>query len=324
MKIEQSAVAMTTCHVFSSECEISSESTSSFRRIFDGAAQAGELTEMAAASEEDRQRQLLLMLESMIARMLEFITGERRVTIGDLRETLPAEDSIGPATGPRTTEIVWTTETTESIREHERTDFASTGKVQTADGRTLDFKLELGMCRDYSCERKTVTVEKAVLRDPLVINFDGKAAELSGKCFAFDLDCDGTSESVAALASGSAYLAFDANDDGRINDGSELFGTKSGNGFADLARFDLDGNRWIDENDDVFARLRIWAPDGEGQDALSTLAQRSVGALYLDSVETPFSLTDNENRLLAQVRASGVYLREDGGVGTLQQVDLAV
>lgn len=324
MKIEQSAVAMTTCHVFSSECEISSESTSSFRRIFDGAAQAGELTEMAAASEEDRQRQLLLMLESMIARMLEFITGERRVTIGDLRETLPAEDSIGPATGPRTTEIVWTTETTESIREHERTDFASTGKVQTADGRTLDFTLELGMCRDYSCERKTVTVEKAVLRDPLVINFDGKAAELSGKCFAFDLDCDGTSESIAALASGSAYLAFDANDDGRINDGSELFGTKSGNGFADLARFDLDGNRWIDENDDVFARLRIWAPDGEGQDALSTLAQRSVGALYLDSVETPFSLTDNENRLLAQVRASGVYLREDGGVGTLQQVDLAV
>lgn len=324
MKIEQSAVAMTTCHVFSSECEISSESTSSFRRIFDGAAQAGELTEMAAASEEDRQRQLLLMLESMIARMLEFITGERRVTIGDLRETLPAEDSMEPATGPRTTEIVWTTETTESIREHERTDFASTGKVQTADGRTLGFTLELGMCRDYSCERKTVTVEKAVLRDPLVINFDGKAAELSGKCFAFDLDCDGTSESIAALASGSAYLAFDANDDGRINDGSELFGTKSGNGFADLARFDLDGNRWIDENDDVFARLRIWAPDGEGQDALSTLAQRSVGALYLDSVETPFSLTDSENRLLAQVRASGVYLREDGGVGTLQQVDLAV
>lgn len=324
MKIEQSAVAMTTCHVFSSECEISSESTSSFRRIFDGAAQAGELTEMAAASEEDRQRQLLLMLESMIARMLEFITGARRTTIGNLRETLPAEGSTEPATGARATEIKWTTETTESIREHERTDFASTGKVQTADGRTLDFKLELGMCRDYSCERKTVTVEKAVLRDPLVINFDGKAAELSGKCFAFDLDCDGTSESIAALASGSAYLAFDANDDGRINDGSELFGTKSGNGFADLARFDLDGNRWIDENDDVFARLRIWAPDGEGQDALSTLAQRSVGALYLDSVETPFSLTDSENRLLAQVRASGVYLREDGGVGTLQQVDLAV
>ena len=320
MKIEQSAVAMNACHSFSSECEIKVESTGNFRTLIDGAAQASELS---AVSEEDRQRQLLLTLESLIARMLEFITGNRTAKISDLRETVPTKDSPQP-TRARQTEMEWTTGTTESIRERERTDFTSTGKVQTADGRTLDFTLELGMCRDYSCERKTVTVEKAVLRDPLVINFDGKAAELSGKCFAFDLDCDGTSESIAALASGSAYLAFDANDDGRINDGSELFGTKSGNGFADLARFDLDGNRWIDENDDVFARLRIWAPDGEGQDALSTLAQRSVGALYLDSVETPFSLTDSENRLLAQVRASGVYLREDGGVGTLQQVDLAV
>ena len=74
----------------------------------------------------------------------------------------------------------------------------------------------------------------------------------------------------------------------------------------------------------MFARLCIWAPDGDGRDGLSTLAQRGVGALYLDSVDTPFSLTDSENRLLAQIRASGVYLREDGGVGTLQQVDLAV
>ena len=54
------------------------------------------------------------------------------------------------------------------------------------------------------------------------------------------------------------------------------------------------------------------------------MRERGAGALYLESVTTPFSLTDSENRLLAQIRASGVYLREDGGVGTLQQVDLAV
>lgn len=321
MKIEQSTVAMNTCHSFSSECEIKIESTSSFRTLFDGAAQASELS---AISERDRQRQLLLVLESLITRMLEFITGSRSSRISDVRETLPQDGSTSQPLRARQTEIEWTTETTESIREHERTDFTSTGKVQTADGRRLDFTLDLGMCRDFSCERKVVTVEKAVLRDPLVINFDGKAAELSGKCFAFDLDCDGTIESVAALASGSAYLAFDRNDDGRINDGSELFGTKSGNGFADLARFDDDGNQWLDENDAIFDRLRIWEHDDTGEERLSTLRERSVGALYLESTATPFSLTDSENRLLAQIRASGVYLREDGGVGTLQQVDLAV
>lgn len=323
MKIEQSAVAMNACHSFSSECEIRVESTGSFRTLIDGAAQASELS---AFGEADRQRQLLLMLESLIARMLEFITGTRTAKISDLREATPADaaQSTRQATRARQTEIEWTTETTETIRERESTDFASTGKVQTADGRTLDFTLTLGMCREFSSERTTVTTEKVVLRDPLVINFDGKAAALSGKCFAFDLDCDGADDSMAALADGSAYLAFDANDDGRINDGSELFGTQSGNGFADLARFDLDGNRWIDERDAVFTRLRIWAPDVDGPGALSTLAAHGVGALYLDAVATPFSLTDSENRLLAEIRASGVYLREDGGAGTLQQVDLAV
>ena len=321
MKIEQSAVAMTAGHSFSSEYEIKIESSSTFRTLLDGAAQA---SEVSAISEEDGQRQLLLALETLIARMLEFITGNRSSRVSDLRETLPQEGSEKQPLRARQTEIEWTTETTESIREHERTDFASTGKVQTADGRTLDFTLDLAMCRDFSCERKVVSVEKAVLRDPLVINFDGKAAELSGKCFAFDLDCDGKTESIAALASGSAYLAFDRNEDGRINDGSELFGTKSGNGFADLAGFDGDGNRWLDENDAVFTRLRIWETDAEGREKISTLQERGVGALYLESVATPFSLTDSENRLLAQIRASGVYLREGGGVGTLQQVDLAV
>lgn len=99
---------------------------------------------------------------------------------------------------------------------------------------------------------------------------------------------------MSALASGSAYLAIDSNTVGRINDGSELFGTRSGNGFTDLARFDDDGNRWLDENDDVFERLRIWQPDPVGKASLETLHDRGVGALYLGSTETPFSLTDPE------------------------------
>jgi hypothetical protein len=163
-----------------------------------------------------------------------------------------------------------------------------------------------------------------VLRDPLIINFDGKAVELSGKRFEFDLDADGKTEALQGLSSGSAYLAIDSNADGCINDGSELFGTRSGNGFADLAKLDDDGNSWLDESDAAFDTLRLWQRDAAGHDTLSSLRDKGVGALYLGSVDTPFSLTDNENRLLAQIRASGVYLREDGRAGSLQQVDLAV
>ena len=77
----------------------------------------------------------------------------------------------------------------------------------------------------------------------------------------FDIDADGEEESISYLQGGSGYLALDKNGDGVINDGSELFGTKSGDGFADLAEYDADGNGWIDENDPIFDKLLIWAKD---------------------------------------------------------------
>ena len=71
------------------------------------------------------------------------------------------------------------------------------------------------MCRDFSCERKIEDSGTIALRDPLIINFDGKAAELSGKRFSFDLDVDGKAESMFGLGSSSGYLAIDDNNDGR-------------------------------------------------------------------------------------------------------------
>ena len=325
MKIEQSTVAMSASHDFSSACEFRIESGSSFRTVFASVSQAGELSTDAEA---DRQAQVLLRLEALIARLLEFISGHQDSPVTDLREVLQTNDENLPdrasSRPQRVVEMEWKQQVTETIREHESTDFTSTGTIRTADGRSLDFRLDLAMCRDFACERKTTTSDKVVLRDPLVINFDGKAAELSGKRFAFDLDADGKTELIQGLGSGSAYLAIDSNADGRINDGSELFGTRSGNGFADLAKLDDDDNHWLDESDAAFDTLRLWQRDASGQDSLGTLRDRGIGALYLGSTETPFALTDADNRLLAQIRASGFYLREDGAAGSLQQVDLAV
>lgn len=319
MKIEQSGVAMQACHKYSSECEVAVDSASSFRTIIDG---------VSPVDEKDEQVRLQLMLQSLISRMLELFSGSGETEVTDVREVLNTDAPAAPdRTSARPARIIrmeWKSERTETVREHESSDFSSTGRVQTADGRLLDFRLELSMSRDYESVRTIEQSGTVELRDPLVINFDGKAVELSGKRFAFDLDVDGKSEWIDGLGSASGYLAIDSNSDGRINDGSELFGTRSGDGFADLAKFDSDGNRWLDEADAVFDTLRIWQHDASGQDSLSTLRDKGVGALYLGSTETPFSLTDNENRLLAQVRASGIYLRENGQAGSLQQIDLAV
>ena len=316
MKVEQSAVTMSAGHTFSSECEFKIETTQSFRSVFAGVSQAQDAA--------DRQARLLLMLEELIARMLALISGESASPLAELSETPSADALPADSTPARGIEVAWTQEMTETIREHESSEFSSTGKVLTADGRTLDFKLDLCLSRDFSCERKVVSSGTAALRDPLLINFDGDAAELDGTRFAFDLDADGKVEAVPGLASASGYLAIDRNGDGRVNDGSELFGTLSGDGFADLAALDGDGNRWLDEADAAFDTLRIWQRDELGQDRLSSLRERGVGALYLGSTETPFSLNDGDNRRLGQVRASGIYLNENGSAGSLQQIDLAV
>jgi len=322
MKIEQSSVAMQACHNYSSECEIESESEISFRTIINGVS-ASDMKD-----EKDEQVRLCLLLESLITRMLALFTGNQDTQVTDVREVLETDvaGSSGrtSARASRSVEMEWTHKRSETVREHESSDFSSSGRIQTADGRSLDFSLDLTLCRDYECVRKTEQSGKVELRDPLVINFDGQSVDLSGKRFAFDLDVDGTSELIDGLGSASGYLAIDSNADGRINDGSELFGTRSGDGFADLTKLDSDGNHWLDEADAAFDSLRIWQHDASGKDSLSTLRDKGVGALYLGASETPFSLTDSENQLLAQIRASGFYLTEDGRAGSLQQIDLAV
>ncbi|KFB77967.1 MAG: VCBS repeat-containing protein [Candidatus Accumulibacter phosphatis] len=214
-----------------------------------------------------------------------------------------------------------------SHSEFEQTSFAASGVIKTADGQEIRFDLELQMSRSYHEESDVRVLLGDATRqkkDPLVINFAGNAAQLSDQLFKFDLDANGTAESISRLASGSGFLTLDRNHDGQINNGSELFGTRSGDGFADLAALDGDGNGWIDENDAAYAQLGVWTPDAGGGGKVLSLKEADVGALSLARVATPFDLRNGSNETLGQIRSSGVFLQENGGVGSLQQVDLSV
>ncbi len=209
--------------------------------------------------------------------------------------------------------------------ESESTTFATQGMVQTADGRNIGFNVELSMSRSFMQETNLLNVQEYIKTDPLMINLDTNAGSVSDQKFFFDLDSDGQKERISFAGKGSGFLALDKNGDGMINDGSELFGTKSGDGFKDLSMYDEDGNGWIDENDSVFNRLKVWTKDEEGNDRLIDLKKADVGAIYLGNADTQFSLKDDNNRLNAEIKKTGVYLRESTGcVGTLNHVDLVV
>lgn len=209
-------------------------------------------------------------------------------------------------------------------RESQQMSFRAEGSVKTADGREISFSAELNMSREFYNERSLEFETGTRLKDPLVLNFDGAAAELTRRDFSFDIDMDGSEDQIAFVGGDSGFLALDRNGDGRINDGSELFGPGSGDGFAELAAHDSDNNSWIDENDPIYAKLRIWSRDANGDQQLLGLGQRGVGAIFLGNVASDFSVRDDDNRALGEIRSSGVFLEEDGGVGTVQHIDLVV
>lgn len=208
--------------------------------------------------------------------------------------------------------------------ENETTSFSTDGVVKTSDGRKINFNVELTMSRSFTqYASKTIDFGTPRLMDPLVINLDAPAADVKDQKFFFDLDADGHEEAISRLGAGSGFLALDKNGDGTINDGSELFGAFNGDGFADLANYDSDGNGWIDEADEIFDKLLIWSKDANGNDQLVGLGKAGVGAIYLGAQNTQFSMNNAHNEVNGMVRKTGMFLYENGGVGTIQQLDLA-
>lgn len=211
----------------------------------------------------------------------------------------------------------------QALREDQSFQFNSTGTVNTADGRTIDFSLSLSMSRTFIQENSVSIRAGDALKDPLVINYDAATTSLTKSKISIDIDNDGDVEQISNLAKGSGFLALDKNGDGTINSGGELFGTESGNGFSDLAAYDGDKNGWIDENDPIFNKLRIWTVDESGKSQLIALGQQGVGAIYLGNVSTQFDLKQGASTE-GKIQRSGVFLNENGSAGTIQHVDLKV
>jgi hypothetical protein len=300
------------------------------------------ISETKAAAEEQasddgiepRLRMLVSLIERLTGQPVRVFSAEslrdpRAATSTGVSQTSLVTASADPAATPR---AGWgLSYDRHDIRvETEQTQFNAQGVVRTADGREIRFDLTLLMQRQYVEESRVSLRAGDALRpvDPLILNFDGTAAQLQSVRFSFDLDGDGQTEELPLPGSNFGYLALDLDGNGQIDDGRELFGTRSGDGFADLAKYDDDGNGWIDENDAVFERLRVWTPGldagGGFSPRLDTLAARQVGALYLGKVATPFEVRGSDQEQLGQLRSSGVYLTENGGAGAMQHLDLMV
>ena len=231
-------------------------------------------------------------------------------------DSTPALDygSAGPYRfSLRGLQLMALTETSET----ESCTFAASGNVCLADGSTRQFEVGYRMERS---ERST-QVGRAEFKDPLAVDFGAPRNALGS--VAFDLDCDGKTENLRLPAGDAAMLFCDRNHNGTADDGSELFGPQSGDGFGELARLDGDGNGWIDGGDAAYADLMLWQIANDGASSVRSLAAAGIGALATASTATPFTLKEN-GATVGQVRSSSVWLGETGGAGIVRQIDVGV
>lgn len=125
---------------------------------------------------------------------------------------------------------------------------------------------------------------------PLVLDLDGDGIELySAGSYGTYFDLKNTGQAVLTgwVEPDDGLLALDVNGNGRIDNGNELFGSDTTDGFAILATYDSNGDGVIDANDSVFADLKVWTDinsDGYSQaDELHSLSDLGISLISLNA-----------------------------------------
>ncbi|MDD3324530.1 MAG: hypothetical protein PHN38_05365 [Sulfurospirillaceae bacterium] len=198
--------------------------------------------------------------------------------------------------------------------------FGVKGDVVLEDGTQASFSLSIKWEQAFYTSTAFSIQDGKVMQDPLVISLDGNQP-LSANSFSFNLNNDGGK--LSFINGNGGYLCLDENEDSKIENGSELFGPKSGDGFKELASYDEDKNGWIDEKDTIFKSLRIWQVHQDEEQLLS-LQEVGVGAISLERIDLGFVLKSDIDTPIAQFKEGSVALGKNGDVYGVYSVDIAV
>ena len=159
--------------------------------------------------------------------------------------------------------------------------------------------------------------------DPLIIDLDMDGLETTPleDGFCFDHENDGFREISAWVSKDDGILAYDKNNNGKIDNGNEIFGdnyiksdgTKATSGFDALSDLDSNNDGVIDARDENFANIKILKGDG----TILTLEEAGISSISLSKTQIN-NVDANGNTQLS----SGTYTRADGTTGTLGDFSL--
>ena len=166
------------------------------------------------------------------------------------------------------------------------------------------------------------------ITSPLILDLDRDGIETihANTGVQFDHDADQFAERTGWASSDDGILAIDLNENGLIDDGSELFGnhstltsgSKAANGFEALAEYDSNQDGLIDSFDIDFSRLKVWRDlnyDGQSQ-AFELISLEEAG---ISALSTAYQ-TSNDRQQGNLLREIGSLTYTDGSEGALTDV----
>ena len=157
-----------------------------------------------------------------------------------------------------------------------------------------------------------------IQNDPLLIDLDSNGIKTTtvNKGKFFDHQSDGFKELSAWVSDEDGILFIDKNNNGVIDNGSELFGenyvksdgTNATTGFDALADLDSNNDGVIDSSDTQFSNLKVQKGDG----TILSLGEAGISSINLDFQNV--NQTDENGNIKIE---SGTFVKTDGTVGEL-------
>lgn len=166
-------------------------------------------------------------------------------------------------------------------------------------------------------------------RSPLVVDLDGDGVETIGtnNNIYFDHDNNGFAENTGWVGKDDGLLVRDLNNNGQIDNGTELFGNnsvlssgeKAANGFDALKDLDSNNDGVFNNQDTAWNEVKVWKDsNGNGvvdEGELLTLEQANISGINLDYQKG--NTQDENNNSHAQ---TGTFIKTDGSTGTVTDV----
>ncbi|MHA7685913.1 calcium-binding protein [Cupriavidus sp. PET2-C1] len=187
-----------------------------------------------------------------------------------------------------------------------------------------------GAISDASSQAYDLAQRAQQRRDPLTLDLDGDGLETVGASASgvlFDHDGDGIRNGTGWVRPDDGFLVFDRNNNGKIDNGGELFGDstimasgqRARDGFEALRDQDSNGDGKVNSQDANWAKLRVWRDlnqDGVSQAGeLLSLDQLGITAFNTKAEKNNQILSDGN-----RIADIGTFTRGDGSTGSLGDV----